>query len=36
MKRIDRAMVFSMQKNCQRLPDGLAALAHRRFEDVVL
>jgi hypothetical protein len=29
-------MMFSMEKNCQRLPDGLAALAHRRFENVVL
>ncbi len=36
VKRIDRAMVFSMQKNCQRLPDGLAALVHRRFKNVVL
>jgi hypothetical protein len=36
VQRIYRAMVFSMQKNCQRLPDGVAALANRRFENLVL
>jgi hypothetical protein len=29
-------MVFSVQKDCERVPDGLTALAHRRFENVVL